>query len=125
MASSLGKVWYINNTTNKIYRVDGYSYTMDTNEKVVLLKEIDNGARWVMPASDLHKECLLDGRPIKLWEEMPDGWHPIGEEKRYPGYTNDPRKDVKDYGYDDDDRSNSFRSSASNYARRGYIGFKR
>lgn len=122
MASSLGKVWYINNTTNKIYRVDGYSYTMDTNEKVVLLKEIENGARWVMPASDLHKECLLDGRPIKLWEEMPDGWHPIGKDTQsYPGYTNDPRKDVEHYDHNDDVRRTGYRSPITRYSNRGYI----
>jgi hypothetical protein len=124
MPSSYGKVWYINNTTNKIYRLDGFGYTMDTNEKYILLKEIDNGARWVMPASDLHKECLLDGRPIKLWEEMPDGWHPIGEEKRYPGYTNDPRKDVEQHDYDEDDGRDSYRRPSIGYSNRRYIGFR-
>jgi hypothetical protein len=125
MASSLGKVWYINNTTNKIYRLDGSGYTMDTGEKYILLKDIDNGTKWVMPASELHKECLLDGKPIKLWEEMPDGWHPIGEEKRYPGYTNDPRKDVNQYDYDDNDRRHGFRNTALEHFGRERIGFKR
>ena len=124
MPSSYGKIWYINNTTNKIYRLDGYGYTMDTNEKYILLKDIENGARWVMPVSDLYKECLVDDRPVKLWEEMPDGWHPVSEEKRYPGYTNDPRKDVEHYDYDDNDGRNNYRSSFTGYSGRGRVGFR-
>ena len=124
MASSYGKVWYINNTTNKIYRLNDVGYTMDTNEKYVLLKDIETVHKWVMPYSDLHNQCLLDGRPVALWEEMPDGWHPVGEEKRYPGYTNDPRKDV-DYDYDENDGRNNYRSSAIGYPSRGRYGFKR
>ena len=125
MASSQGKVWYINNQTNKIYRIDAYAYTMDTNEKWVLLKDIDTGHKWVMPHANLYKECLIDGRPVKLWEEMPDGWHPIGEEKRYPGYTNDPRKDVNQYGNNDDVRPIGYRNSPTGYAHRERIGFIR
>jgi hypothetical protein len=124
MPSSLGKTWYINNTTNRIYRLDGHGYTMDTNEKYILLKDIDNGSKWVMPASNLYKECLHEGRPIKLWEEMPDGWHPIGEDKRYPGYTNDPRKDVNEYDLDENDRRNGFRNTALKHYGRERIGFK-
>lgn len=125
MPSSQGKVWYMNNTTNKIYRLDGYGYTMDTNEKYILLKDIENGAKWIMPASDLHKECLSDGRPIKLWEEMPDGWHPVGEEKRYPGYVDDPRKDIDRYDYNDNVRRNNFRSAPINNFSRRRISFER
>lgn len=124
MPSSFGKTWYINNTTNKIYRLDGYGYTMDTNEKYIMLKDIDGGSRWVMPAADLHKECLLDGRPIKLWEEMPNGWHPVGEDKRYPGYTDDPRKDVNKYDYAEDVRRNNFRGTPINNFGRRRVGFK-
>ena len=97
---------------------------MDTGEKYILLKDIDNGAKWVMPAADLHKECIVEGRPIKLWEEMPDGWHPIGEDKRYPGYTNDPRKDVNQYGYNENDGRNADRRPDVGYFSRGRIGFK-
>lgn len=97
MPSSQGKIWYINNQTNKIYRFDNYGYDMNTGEKKLLLKDIDNGSRWIINASDLYKEVLHDGRPIKLWEEMPDGWHPVGQDTPYPGYTDDPRKDA-DYG---------------------------
>lgn len=99
MASSLGKVWYINNTTNKIYRLDNYAFDMETNEKKLLLKDIDNGNRWIISASELYKEIIHDGHPIKLWEEMPDGWHPIGQDTPYNSYTNDPRKDSDGYGY--------------------------
>lgn len=123
MASSFGKIWYINNKTNKIYRYEGYTYDINTTEKCILLKDIENGNRWVMPASDLHKECLLDGKPIALWEEMPDGWHPISEEKRYPGYTNDPRKDV-DYGYNENVGRNDNRSTSIGYSDRRRIGFR-
>ena len=124
MPSSLGKTWYINNTTNKIYRLDGYGYTMDTNEKYILLKDIDTGARWVMPASNLHKECLLNDRPVKLWEEMPDGWHPLSEEKSYPGYVNDPRKDVSiPYDHNDNVRRNDYRSPLTRYSGRRRSSF--
>ena len=98
MPSSLGKTWYINNTTNKIYRLDGYGYSMDTKEKMLLIRDTDNGSRWIISAAELHKEVLCEGRPIKLWEEMPDGWHPIGQDTPYNGYTNDPRKDAEPYG---------------------------
>ena len=125
MASSLGKVWYINNTTNKIYRLDNYGYSMDNGEKYILIKDIDNGSKWIMPAADLHKQLIIEGKPTPLWEEMPDGWHPIGEEKRYPGYTNDPRKDVEHYDYNDNDGRNSYRSSTTRYNGRERIGFRR
>lgn len=100
MPSSQGKTWYINNINNHIYRLDNYGYDMETNEKKLLLKDTSDGSRWIINASDLHKESLLDGRPIKLWEEMPEGWHPIGEDSPYRGYTNDPRKDAK-YGFNE------------------------
>jgi hypothetical protein len=125
MASSFGKVWYINNKTNKIYRYDGFVYDLNTTEKLILLKDIDNGNKWAMPASDLHKEVLIEGKSTALWEEMPDGWHPIGEEKRYPGYTNDPRKDVNKYGYNEDDGRNSYRNASAGYSGSRRIGFIR
>ena len=125
MASTRAKIWYINNQTNKIYRLNDIGYTMDTNEKFVLLKDIETGHKWVMPHADLYKECLIDGRPVKLWETMPEGWHPISEEHSYPGYTNDPRKDVNQYGYNDYGRRNDYRSPSVGYADRERIGFKR
>ena len=124
MPSSLGKTWYINNTTNKIYRLDGYGYDMDTHEKRVLIRDIENGDRWVILHSDLFKECIVDGRPIKIWEEMPDGWHPIGEEKRYPGYTNDPRKEVLRDGYDAYGRRGTDRRPSTKHYGRERFGFK-
>ena len=126
MASSQGKIWYINNQTNKIYKLVDTGYTMDTNERYVLLKDIETGHKWVMPQANLYRECLLDGRPIKLWEEMPDGWHPISEEKRYPGYTNNPRKvEKKDYDRYENGRWNNSRSTFIGDSYRGRIGFKR
>ena len=125
MASSKGKIWYINNTTNKIYRLNDYGFSMSDGEKHILLKDIDNGTKWIMPASDLHKQVIIEGKPMPLWEEMPDGWHPLSGEKRYPGYTNDPRKDVNQYGYNEDVRRDDFRGTPTERYGRGRFGFKR
>ena len=124
MASSQGKVWYINNTTNKIYRLDDFGYHMVSGEKHILLKDIDNGNKWIMPEADLHKQVIIEGKPTPLWEEMPDGWHPIGEEKRYPGYTNDPRKDVNKYDYNANVRRHPNRDTTVDYTNRRRIGFR-
>lgn len=125
MASSFGKTWYINNTTNKIYRLDNYGYSMSDGEKHILLKDIENGTRWIMPSADLHKQVIIEGKPTALWEEMPEGWHPISEEKRYPGYINDPRKDGDNYEYNNYGGRNSFRSTATGYSSRERVGFRR
>lgn len=123
MPSSLGKTWYMNNQLNKIYRLDGFGYDWETSDKKLLLRDIDNGQRWVISASDLHKEILIDSKPCKVWEEMPDGWHPIGQETPYPGYTNDPRKDTI-YGFNEVPQRHSNRRPIVDNGYRKRNGFR-
>lgn len=125
MPSSQGKIWYINNITNKIYRLDGYGFDMHSHKKHLLIRDIETGERWIIPQTDLFEERIVDGRPLKIWEEMPDGWHPISQEKSYPGYTNDPRKEIIQDGYDVYGRRVATGSTYAGHSNRERLGFKR
>lgn len=94
------KVYYINNETGDIYRIQATGYTMDTGEKRVILRNLTDGKDWDIFWKDLSEVKLIDGKVQDVWERMPEGWYPKRhEELRYPGYTNDPREEVRD-GYD-------------------------
>ena len=123
MASSQGKVWFINNQTQKIYRLNDYGFDMENHEKHLLIKDIETGERWVIPQSDLYKTCLINGKPTELWEEMPEGWHPV-KERPYPGYTNDARKEVvNNYGYNENVRRENIRRPSVRYPNRRRFDF--
>lgn len=119
------RVYYINNTDNQVYRLDNYGFDINTHEKRVILKNLESGERWDMPVSTLSKECLIDGRPTPIWEQLPEGWYPKKEERDYPGYTNDPRKELDEDGYDAYGRQHRVRRSAVDNFNRKYSGFKR
>lgn len=89
------RVYYKNNMDKHIYREDAYGFDAVTNERRVILRDLDTGRRWDYKDSDLHATVLIDKMPTPLWEKMPPNWHPIAnEEEGYKGYTDDPRKDV-------------------------------
>ena len=119
------RVYYINNTDNQVYRLDNYGFDIDTHEKRVILKNLESGERWDMPVSTLSKEYLIDGRPVPIWEQLPEGWYPKKEDRDYPGYTNDPRKELDENGYDAYGRQHRVQRSAIDNFNRKYSGFKR
>ena len=94
------KIYYKHHPTGDIYRVQAVGYTMDTGEKRVIMRNLVDGKDWDMAWKDLSDVKLIDGKIQDIWERMPDGWFPKRhEELRYPGYTNDPREEVRN-GYD-------------------------
>ena len=125
MASSHGRIYYMNNIEQQVYRLNDYGFDIKTNEKRVIIKNLETGERWDMPQSALAEVRLIDGRSIPVWEEMPDGWHPV-KERSYPGYTNDPRTEVEVRdGYDVYGRRIDNTGSFTGYSGRERIGFRR
>lgn len=93
------KIYYTHTPTGDIYRIQAVGYTQDTGEKRVIIRNLLDGKDWDLPWKDLSDVKLIDGKVQNIWERMPDGWFPKRhEELRYPGYTDDPREEVRD-GY--------------------------
>jgi len=118
------RVYYINNVEGDVYRLDNIGFTRDTGEKRVILRNLTDGKHWDLPAKDLEEERLINGKITVIWERMPDGWYPKKEERPYPGYTNDPRGEIRD-GYDVYGRRVESRMPAINRFNREHSSFKR
>ena len=116
------KVYYTHRPTGDVYRVQATGYTMDTGEKRVILRNLVDGKDWDIPWKDLSDVKLIDGKVQDIWERMPDGWFPKRhEELRYPGYVNDPRKEVHDgYNVYGQKVESDYRPTTSYYSGGGY-----
>lgn len=98
MLESRKRVYYINNIENDVYRVMAEGFDRNTGEKRVIIKNLTDGKRWDLAQKDLNEVRLVDGKITDVWEMMPEGWHPVKEERPYPGYINDPRGEMRN-GY--------------------------
>ena len=94
------KTYYTHHPDGIPHRLITIGYTMDTHQKRVVLKDLSNGNLWDLAYSDLFETKLVDGKPLSLWEKMPDGWFPPrhedirnAQQRSYQGYTNDPRRE--------------------------------
>lgn len=116
---------YYRDINNILYKRLVKGFHVDTGEQFVVLRQVEDGKVWIVPATQMYETILIDGTPTKLYtpeynyqEEVQRAYENsrarqaerYGESRSsYPGYTDDPRlgdrqrSDSRDYRQDRED----------------------
>lgn len=122
------RVYFKNHKDGHTYRQDNYGFDVDTLEVRILIKDLSTGERWDMPFAYLTERFNNNGHFEKIWERMPEDWYPTKRpdkpERAYPGYTDDPREEVDNNGYNVYGVRHTNRSTEFDNTNRKRAGFK-